>query len=277
MSLEHLRKQIDRIDEELIRLLNERVRIAREIGKTKKTQGGEIYVPSREKAVVDRIAALNNGPLPAGAARAIYREIMSASLALEGDLKIAYPGPSATFAHHAALSRFGASVDCHPVGTITDVFTAVERDTADYGVVPVEDISRPVITDTLDGFTDTPLKICAEIYWSDGQKAGGRSARFFVIGRVCDAPSGDDKTSICFSVEDENDALRKALDSLEAGGIRLIQIEPYLFKNGSKHSRFFADVEGHADEPVVKKGLTAFGKHCTALAVLGSYPKAGGV
>ena len=97
MSLEKLRKQIDGLDEELIKLLNERIKIALEIGKTKKAQGGEIYVPSREKAVFERIARLNNGPLPEGSARAIYREIMSAALALESNLKIAYLGPPATF------------------------------------------------------------------------------------------------------------------------------------------------------------------------------------
>src|SRR6056297_691696 len=100
MSLDKLRKQIDQLDGKLIELLNERVNIALEIGKTKKEQGGEIYVPSREKAVFDRICGLNhNGPLPDKSARAIYREIMSAALALESNLKIAYLGPPATFTH----------------------------------------------------------------------------------------------------------------------------------------------------------------------------------
>lgn len=164
MSLEQLRKQIDTLDEELIRLLNDRVRIALEIGRAKKENGGEIYVPSREKAVLDRIAQLNRGPLPAKSARAIYREIMSASLALESNLKIAYLGPPATFTHQAAHAKFGASVDYHPVGTITDVFQAVERGVADYGVVPVENSIEGAVTHTFDQFTATPLKICAEIY-----------------------------------------------------------------------------------------------------------------
>ena len=164
MSLEKLRKQIDGLDAELVKLLNERIKVALEIGKTKKEQGGEIYVPSREKAVFDRIAALNNGPLPEESARAIYREIMSAALALESNLKIAYLGPPATFTHQAAHAKFGASVDYHPVGTITDVFTAVERGTADYGVVPIENSIEGAVTHTFDQFTGTPLKICAEIY-----------------------------------------------------------------------------------------------------------------
>jgi chorismate mutase / prephenate dehydratase len=164
MSLEKLRKQIDGLDAELIKLLNERIKIALEIGKTKKEQGGEIYVPSREKAVFDRIAALNNGPLPEQSARAIYREIMSAALALESNLKIAYLGPPATFTHQAAHAKFGASVDYHPVGTITEVFNAVEHGTADYGVVPIENSIEGAVTHTFDQFTGTSLKICAEIY-----------------------------------------------------------------------------------------------------------------
>jgi chorismate mutase / prephenate dehydratase len=164
MSLEKLRKQIDGLDAELVKLLNERIKIALEIGKAKKAQGGEIYVPSREKAVFDRIAALNNGPLPKESARAIYREIMSAALALESNLKIAYLGPPATFTHQAAHAKFGASVDYYPVGTITDVFAAVERGTADYGVVPIENSIEGAVTHTFDQFTGTPLKICAEIY-----------------------------------------------------------------------------------------------------------------
>ena len=164
MSLEKLRKQIDGLDEELIKLLNERIKIALEIGKTKKEQGGEIYVPSREKAVFERIARLNNGPLPEESARAIYREIMSAALALESNLKIAYLGPPATFTHQAAHAKFGASVDYHPVGTITDVFSAVEHGSADYGVVPIENSIEGAVTHTFDQFTNTTLKICSEIY-----------------------------------------------------------------------------------------------------------------
>ena len=165
MSLEKLRKQIDHLDEKLIKLLNERIAVALEIGKTKKEQGGEIYVPAREKAVFDRVTDLNaDGPLPADAVRAIYREIMSAALALESNLKIAYLGPPATFTHQAARQKFGASVDYHPVGTIADVFSAVENGIADYGVVPIENSTEGAVTHTFDQFIGTSLKICAEVY-----------------------------------------------------------------------------------------------------------------
>ena len=165
MSLDKLRKQIDKLDAKLVELLNERVSVALEIGKTKKEQGGEIYVPAREKAVFERICELNKqGPLPDKSARAIYREIMSAALALESNLKISYLGPPATFTHQAARSKFGASVEYHPAGSIADVFSAVENGNADYGVVPIENSTEGAVTHTFDQFTGTTLKICAEIY-----------------------------------------------------------------------------------------------------------------
>lgn len=165
MSLDKLRQQIDHLDSELVALLNERISVALEIGKNKKANGGEIYVPSREKQVFERIAKLNGaGPLPAEAVKAIYREIMSAALALESNLKIAYLGPPATFTHQAARSKFGASVEYVPVGTISNVFSAVEQGTADYGVVPIENSIEGAVTHTFDQFTGTSLKICAEIY-----------------------------------------------------------------------------------------------------------------
>ena len=166
MSLDDLRRQIDQLDDQLIKLLNERVEVALEIGKTKKAQGGAIYVPSREKAVFDRVSGLNEsaGPLPDRSVRAIYREIMSASLALESNLKIAYLGPPATYTHQAARSKFGASVEYHPAGSIADVFSAVENGSADYGIVPIENSTEGAVTHTFDQFTGTTLQICAEIY-----------------------------------------------------------------------------------------------------------------
>ncbi len=165
MSLDELRKQIDQLDAKLVELLNERVSVALEIGKAKKEQGGEIYVPSREKAVFERISALNkNGPLPDKSTRAIYREIMSAALALESNLRICYLGPPATFTHQAARSKFGASVEYQPAGSIADVFASVENGNADYGVVPIENSTEGAVTHTFDQFTGTTLKICAEIY-----------------------------------------------------------------------------------------------------------------
>ena len=164
MNLDKLRKKVDALDKQLVGLLNDRTKVAVQIGKFKKEKGEEIYVPAREKAVMEKIAAVNTGPLPDEALQAIYREIMSASLVLEHPFKIAYLGPQATFTHEAARSRFGTSVDYVSGETITDVFTLVQKRGALYGVVPIENSTEGAVTHTLDQFADTPLKICAEIY-----------------------------------------------------------------------------------------------------------------
>ena len=164
MNLDDLRKRIDALDGELVKLLNERTRVALDIGRMKEKAGEEVYVPAREKAVLQRVSEINPGPLPAESVQAIYREIMSASLSLERKVAIAYLGPQATFTHQAARTRFGASVQYTACETIGEVFAEVEKKAADYGVVPIENSTDGAVTHTLDQFTDTPLKICAEIY-----------------------------------------------------------------------------------------------------------------
>ncbi len=164
MDLDNLRQQIDSLDSEIVRLLNERIGVVLKIGEEKKRNGAEIYVPSREREVFDKINRLNAGPLPAESAHAIYREIMSAALALEAEMKIAYLGPEATFTHQAARGKFGASVEYIPGATIGEVFDRVQNRTADYGVVPIENSIEGAVTHTFDQFANTPLKICAEIY-----------------------------------------------------------------------------------------------------------------
>jgi chorismate mutase/prephenate dehydratase len=163
MSLSDHRKAIDLLDEEIVRLLNERTRHVLEIGAIKLKAGEEIYAPHRELAVLQRICKSNPGPLPDDSLRAIYREIMSSALALEKTMVIAYLGPEATFTHQAAIQRFGSSLRYSPQKTITDVFTEVAKNRADYGVVPVENSTEGVVTHTLDMFVDSDLKIVAQI------------------------------------------------------------------------------------------------------------------
>jgi len=164
MTLESLRKKIDEVDARLVRLLNQRTLHALEIGKLKQKNGKGIYVPAREKEVLARVGSLNQGPLTDKSLRAIYREIMSSALSLEKNLKVAYMGPPSTFSHQAARGRFGGSVDYLSCETISDVFDAVEKRMADYGVVPVENSTEGAVTFTLDRLTETTLKICAELY-----------------------------------------------------------------------------------------------------------------
>jgi chorismate mutase/prephenate dehydratase len=164
MSLETIRGKIDALDTKLVKILNARTRLALEIGKLKKKNGKGIYAPAREKAVLARVAMINEGPLTDKSLRAIYREVMSAALSLEKNLKVAYMGPPSTFSHQAARSRFGGSVDYLSCETISDVFDSVEKLSADYGVVPVENSTEGAVTFTLDRLAETSLKICAELY-----------------------------------------------------------------------------------------------------------------
>jgi chorismate mutase/prephenate dehydratase len=163
MSLDKLRKKIDRLDRELISLLNQRAAATKDIGKIKINSGKSIYVPEREIQVLNKIASLNKGPLKKSALEAIYREVMSASLALEKPLKIAYLGPEASFTNLAAIKKFGSQVSYVASNSIADVFLEVEKDSADYGVVPIENSIEGAVSYTLDVFVDSELKICSQI------------------------------------------------------------------------------------------------------------------
>src|SRR2546422_4974686 len=137
MSLPEHRKAIDHLDEQIVKLLNERTQHVLEIGSIKLKAGEEIYAPDRELAVLRRIFKFNKGPIFNESLRAIYREGMSSALALEKSMTIAYLRPGATFTHQAAIRRFGSSLRYSAQKTISDVFAEVSRNRADYGVVPV--------------------------------------------------------------------------------------------------------------------------------------------
>jgi chorismate mutase/prephenate dehydratase len=163
MDLSELRTRIDATDDELLRLLNERAALVREVAALKERLAVPFYVPSREREIVERLAAKNTGPFPTAALQPVFQEIMSACLTLERVLKIAYLGPEATFTHMAVKRQFGLSARGIPVGTIAGVFEEVERGRADFGVVPVENSAEGVVNHTLDTFVESDLKISAEV------------------------------------------------------------------------------------------------------------------
>jgi chorismate mutase / prephenate dehydratase len=163
MNISDHRKAIDKLDEQIVRLLNDRTRHVLEIGQMKLKAGQEIYAPHRELAIFQRLARLNPGPIANDSLRAIYREVMSSALSLEKSMTIAFLGPEATFTHQAAVRRFGSSLRYATQKTIADVFAEVSRDRADYGVVPVENSTEGVVTHTLDMLVDSELKIVAQI------------------------------------------------------------------------------------------------------------------
>jgi chorismate mutase/prephenate dehydratase len=159
-ELGRLRDEIDALDEDVLARLNRRAQIAHRIGEIKH---GNIYRPEREAQVLRRLTALNAGPLPEGAVSRIFREIMSACLALEQPLRIAYLGPEGTFSESAATKHFGSAPSFAPLPAIDDVFRAVEAGNADYGVVPVENSSEGAVGRTLDLLLSMPLSICGEV------------------------------------------------------------------------------------------------------------------
>ncbi len=164
MDLEPIRQKIDTLDRQLVELINQRLSLAAEIGKIKRSTGGEIYVPEREDAVFRKVCKQNQGPIKDDALRAIYREIMSAAIALEKPLLVAYLGPEASNTHAAAMKKFGASVDYHAMATINDIFTAVEKGEADHAVIPIENSTEGSVRETLDSFVESDLKIVGQLY-----------------------------------------------------------------------------------------------------------------
>ena len=351
MDLQKLRNRIDEIDQKLIQLLNDRIKAAREIGELKKIKADGAYVPAREKQVLDGVKAMNEGAISNDSLHAIYREIMSASLAVERHTKVAYLGPCATFTHHAARSRFGASVEYVACESVADVFTTVEKGNADYGVVPIENSIQGPEAPTLDCFVDTSLKICAEIVFpvsqcllssserkkikrlyshpqafaqcrrwlrtempgakqvvtsstakaaelagqekdagaiasalaaeiydlqvlaDNIQDESGNETRFMIVGKAYGEPTGDDKTSIIFSVKHQAGSLYSALEAFRQFELNMTKIESRPLKSRAWEYCFFIDFEGHAADDAVAKALEGLSKHCTFVTVLGSYPK----
>ncbi len=164
-DLSEHRKEIDRIDDEILRLLNIRSKSVIEIGRLKKQQDADanLHTPAREAAIIERLVAQNTGPFPSEGIRPVYREIMSASLSLEGPQKVAYLGPRATFTHMACMQKFGSSAQYVPVHSIKEVFSEVERGRANFGVVPIENTTEGVVNHTLDMFIDSNLLIYGEV------------------------------------------------------------------------------------------------------------------
>ena len=164
-KLQSLRERIDKLDQQIQALINERGEVAQEVAKLKESSGKDaaFYRPEREAQVLREILARNKGPIPDEEMARLFREIMSVCLALEMPMTIGYLGPEGTFTQAAALKHFGHSVNTAPLGTIDDVFREVESGSAHYGVVPVENSTEGVINHTLDRFMNSSLNICGEV------------------------------------------------------------------------------------------------------------------
>ncbi len=168
MSLDDLRKQIDSLDQELVRLLNHRAELSIEVGRQKtELASTRWFAPEREREVFEQLDLLliqAGGALPHDALHAIYREILSSSRALQRPMAIAYWGTPGTYTHIAATNKFGSSSLFTSCDTILEVFDTVEHERADYGVIPVENSTEGIVHYTLDSLQLTSLHVCAEVY-----------------------------------------------------------------------------------------------------------------
>lgn len=276
-DLATLRAQIDAIDSELLRMLNERARIAKDIGTIKNREGLPIYSPEREERVLRALTEKSEGPLTPEAIRAIYREIMSASLALEKDVAIACLGPVGGPTHQAARGKFGSSVRYVFLAEVADVLNDVARDQADCGVVPIDDAEHGVFNQTLDQLAETDLTICAEITQT-GEKGEEERAesRFLVLARSANPPSGNDQTMLMLRIEDKPGALVSALEPFKALGINLGDFASRPASRGSQDIFFFVVADGHTRELQIADLFRELSKRCRAVKILGSYPKQAG-
>ncbi|MDI6792969.1 MAG: prephenate dehydratase [bacterium] len=352
MSLSELRVKIDEIDARIIELLNNRAEVALEISQIKRQEELPIYQPDRERAVLERIKQLSGGYLSEDSIVSIYREIISGTRCLQGKrVRVAYLGPEATFSHLAVRKEFGNGVDAVPKESIPEVARAVEREEADYGVVPIENSIEGSVAYTLDMLIDSRLNICAELLlaislnlvancelkeiktlyshpqplaqsrtWLRDNLPGieyietsstsaaaklakeksesgaiasalaaelygleilarhiedkaGNYTRFLVLGNQTNPVTGDDKTSILFSITDKPGALYHITRPFAELDINLTKIESRPSRRQLWEYVFFLDFQGHVAEDKVKKALDQLKEECLFLKVLGSYPR----
>lgn len=351
-ELEDLREDIDRIDRNIVELLDERADVVEKIGDIKRERGMDLYVPGREKEILDRLEKLGDGTFPPASLRTVYREIIATCLNLETPITVGYLGPEATFTHTAALKRFGNSTNLKPLESVSEVFEEVERETVHYGIVPVENSSEGAVRHTLDRFLTSNVNICSECYlaielclisreekledvrkvYSHGQALSqGRGwiernlpeasveetmstaeaariaaeeegaaavasevaadiyeldvlvhnieqpaanyTRFLVLGTESPAPTGDDKTTIAFSVQDKTGALQRILEPFNDYEINMTKIESRPSREKTWDYIFFVDFKGHMSEPPVEDLLDELRSRSSMFKVLGSYPR----
>ena len=268
-----LRERIDALDGELLKLLNERTTIAQEIGVIKSRESLPIYSPDREMKLLKSLVERSEGPLRPEAIRAIYREIMSAALAVEKDVAIACVGPIGSSSYQAALAKFGSSVRYTFSAEIAGVFEEVAADRADCGVVPLEDPAHGLVNQTLDALASSEVSVCAEIVPDSSSDDERSRARYLVLGRQPNASSGNDHTMLMLRIEDKPGALVAALEPFKELGINLNHFASRPAMKGSSDIFFFLEAEGHTKELQLSDLFRELSKKCRAVKVLGSYPK----
>ncbi len=261
-ELGELRRRIDAIDTSLLKLLNERTAIACEIGAIKIREGLPIFSPGRESRLLRGLFERSEGPLRPEAIRAIYREIMSAALSVEKDAVIASVGPVGSPSHRAALEKFGSSIRHAVFPEIADVFAEVVALRADCGVVPLEDETGRVECRTLDVLEATGLTICAEIPAAAATLSVGRQ---IIIGCHANPPSGCDRTLLALRAGEDP----AVIEGLPGFPIRRLASHPA----GTNGVLLFVECDGHVGDLEAAGALAKLALTCSAVKLLGSYPK----
>jgi chorismate mutase/prephenate dehydratase len=185
-DIDEIRRRIDAIDEQIQGLIDDRARLAREVGARKQASAAiDFYRPEREAEVLRQVLARNRGPLKDEEMLRLFREIMSACLAQQEPLKVAFLGPEGTYTHAAVTRHFGHSVRALPLPDVEDVFREVEAGGADFGVVPIENSTEGTVHHTLDMFMASPLKICGEVELAIHHHLLGRMRSTEDVRRIC--------------------------------------------------------------------------------------------
>jgi chorismate mutase/prephenate dehydratase len=353
-----LRESIDGIDKKIGELISERAQCALEVAQVKQRyhDGKEelnFYRPEREAQVLRQIMERNKGPLKDEELARLFREIMSACLALEKPVHVAYLGPEGTFTQQAALKHFGHSAVAVPLPAIDDVFREVAAGAANFGVVPIENSTEGVVTHTIDNFINNEIKICGEVVlrihhnllvadatrtsnisriyshaqslaqcrkwidshypqaervavssnseaarrvkseWHSAAIAGSiageiyelqsfaeniedephNSTRFLIIGPDDVPASGDDKTSVVVSIQNQPGALHGFIEPFHKNGVDMTRLESRPSRSGLWDYVFFIDFKGHQSDEIVAQTLKEVGEKVSSLRVLGSYPR----
>jgi len=270
-TLEELRAEIDEVDTGLLELMNARADLVHAVGEIKKENGLEIYAPEREEKLLQSLVKKSQGRLPEKSIRAIYREIMSAALALEENLKIAYLGPEGTWTHQAARNKFGASVEYVAQATLADVFEQVTTRHADYGVVPIGNSTDGEVNRTLDFFVDFPLQICAQVTLFGDLEGSSGATRFLVLCHNTCPPTGNDITALLIHGE-AGEILSESMKILGELDLSVTQIDGRQETESGKPSCVFVELQGHQTESAIEQAVEQLTESGKTVRVLGSYP-----
>lgn len=351
-DLKPLRERIDALDDQMLELLAERAKIVGDVAAAKRGSGLPWYQPERERQIVARLVERAAGRFPEDAVHAVFREVMSACLALQKRLSVAFLGPQGSYSHLAARHVFGLAVEYHEAASLSGAVDMVRSGQSSYGIVPVENSTEGGVTTTVDALLEGGVYLRSELVleishallshaanptlvervyshpqalaqcriWlarhlpqaqlvqttstSIGarqaaddptgaalgsalageifglkvlaqrvQDGEGNATRFLVIGAEDAPPSGKDKTTVVFSVNDGPGALYKVLGAMAENNINMSKIESRPSKQKAWDYVFVADLEGHRTDAPVAKAIATLQDRCPMVKVLGSYPR----